>query len=165
MFGSDLASQVSLEGGTVPLVVSKCIEAVEARGMDYEGIYRKSGGAAQMRAIQVAFDQGNGSTIDLQDEDEYNDICAVTSVLKQYFRELPNPLLTFGSYQKLIDGVCEYLIRLVSHWARDANLLPFFPPLAMQNTPEKTEHFRTLLSDMPKANYETIKVLMQHLQR
>lgn len=35
----------------------------------------------------------------------------------------------------------------------------------MQNTPEKTEHFRTLLSDMPKANYETIKVLMQHLQR
>lgn len=117
MFGSDLASQVSLEGGTVPLVVSKCIEAVEARGMDYEGIYRKSGGAAQMRQIQVAFEQGNGSTIDLQDENEFNDICAVTSVLKQYFRELPDPLLTFDSYQKLIDGVGNY------HKTLKANLI------------------------------------------
>lgn len=106
MFGADLAGQVALEGRSIPLIVEKCIEAVEVRAMDMEGIYRKSGGAAQMRAIQVAFDQG--VTIDLTDDDEYNDIGAVTSVLKHYFRELPNPLLTFELYAKFIEAVCKY---------------------------------------------------------
>ncbi|KAF7730580.1 hypothetical protein EC973_001962 [Apophysomyces ossiformis] len=106
MFGTDLTVQVGREERPVPLIVEKCITAVEARGMDYEGIYRKSGGAAQMRAIQLAFEQGQ--EIDLDSDEEFNDICAVTSVLKQYFRELPNPLLTFELYPQLIDAVCKF---------------------------------------------------------
>lgn len=93
--------RVDFEGRIVPLLVEECIKAVEQRGLDYEGIYRKSGGAAQTRAIQLAFEQGDKA--DLCNEDEYNDVCAITSVLKQYFRELPNPLLTFECYQELID--------------------------------------------------------------
>lgn len=101
VFGCDLSAQTALQGRSVPVVVEKCIEAVEARGMSHEGIYRKSGGAAQMKSIQVAFDRGEA--IDLNNEEEYNDICAVTSVLKQFFRELPNPLLTYELYEKFID--------------------------------------------------------------
>lgn len=101
IFGASLVDRVEFEGRRIPLLVEKCVEAVEKRGLDYEGIYRKSGGAAQTRSIQVAFDQGE--KVDLCNEDEYNDICAVTSALKQYFRELPNPLLAFESYQELID--------------------------------------------------------------
>lgn len=100
MFGSDLSERVKAENRTVPLIVEECIKEVDARGLDYEGIYRKSGGAAQIRAIQLAFD--NGENINLSDEDEYNDICAITSVLKQYFRELPNPLLTYELYDRFI---------------------------------------------------------------
>ncbi|KAI7879869.1 RhoGAP-domain-containing protein [Lichtheimia hyalospora FSU 10163] len=139
MFGNDLGAQAAQEGRSVPLIVQKCIEAVEARGMDYEGIYRKSGGAAQMRAIQVAFDQGED--VDLADEDEYNDICAVTSVLKQYFRELPNPPLTFELYTNFIDAV------------------------SLAAGPEKTDKFLELLSQLPKTNYDTLKMLIEHLQR
>lgn len=105
MFGSDLTERVQMENQTVPVIVDACIKAVEARGLDYEGIYRKSGGAAQMRAIQLAFDQGE--KIDLCDEEEYNDFCAITSVLKQYFRELPNPLLTFEHYDAFIKISCK----------------------------------------------------------
>ncbi|KAI8140984.1 hypothetical protein BJV82DRAFT_184579 [Fennellomyces sp. T-0311] len=139
MFGTDLCVQAAQEGRDVPLVVEKCIEAVENRGMDFEGIYRKSGGAAQMRAIQVAFDQGD--PIDLNDEDCYNDICAVTSVLKHYFRQLPNPLLTYEQYQNFIDAV------------------------GLPSGPEKMDKYIELLSQLPKANYDTLKMLMQHLQR
>lgn len=74
--------------------------------MDYEGIYRKSGGASQMRTIQLLFEQGDEP--DLEDVDEYNDICAVTSVLKQYFRELPNPLLTYELYPNFLEACGEY---------------------------------------------------------
>ena len=106
MFGTDLVTQSQQEGRDIPLIVEKCIAAVENRAMDYEGIYRKSGGAAQMRSIQVAFDQGN--YIDLNDENEINDICAVTSVLKHYFRQLPNPLLTYEQYMNFLNAVCKF---------------------------------------------------------
>lgn len=107
MFGMDLSEVAAREERTVPLVVEKCIEAVEARGMDYEGIYRKSGGAAQMRAIQQAFE--NGTPVDLTDEEKYNDICAVTSVLKHFFRELPNPLLTYELYSSFVEASGKHL--------------------------------------------------------
>lgn len=106
MFGSDLSERVQIENRSIPLIVDECIKAVEARGLEYEGIYRKSGGAAQMRAIQLAFDQGE--KINLCDEEEYNDFDAITSVLKQYFRELPNPLFTFELYDTFINISCKF---------------------------------------------------------
>lgn len=111
MFGSDLSERVLFENRKVPLIVDECIKAVESRGLDYEGIYRKSGGAAQMRAIQLAFDQGE--KINLCDEEEYNDFCAVTSVLKQYFRELPNPLFTFELYDTFINISCKLFFFII----------------------------------------------------
>ncbi|KAI8333528.1 hypothetical protein BC941DRAFT_433707 [Chlamydoabsidia padenii] len=138
MFGNDLAMQVYLEQGTIPLVVEACITAVEHRGMDYEGIYRKSGGAAQMRLIQQGFDRGD---INLADDDTYNDICAVTSVLKTYFRDLPDPLLTYDLYSRWIKVV------------------------ALPDGPDKTETFCEILLELPKANYDTLNALMYHLDR
>lgn len=101
MFGFDLSERVQIENRSVPLIVEECIKEVEKRGLDYEGIYRKSGGAAQIRSIQLSFD--HGEKINLSDEEEYNDICAITSVLKQYFRELPNPLLAYELYDTFIN--------------------------------------------------------------
>lgn len=59
-----------------------------------------------MRFIQQAFEQGD--SIDLTDDDQINDICAITSVLKTYFRELPNPLLTYELHPKFIDAISTY---------------------------------------------------------
>jgi len=69
--------------------------------MDLEGIYRKSGGALQVRGIISAFE--NGEDIDLDDPDSVNDISAVTSVLKQYLRKLPNPLFTYELYSNFLE--------------------------------------------------------------
>jgi len=72
------------------------------RGMDYEGIYRKSGGTNQMRQIQDEFERGD----DVQFSPDL-DICSVTSVLKQYLRNLPNPLITFEVYDRFIETSSE----------------------------------------------------------
>lgn len=66
--------------------------------MDFQGIYRKSGGASQMRQIQDVFERGEDPQFDSN-----ADICGVTSVLKQYFRNLPNPLLTYEIYERFVD--------------------------------------------------------------
>ncbi|EPB86804.1 hypothetical protein HMPREF1544_06420 [Mucor circinelloides 1006PhL] len=137
LFGTDLSERVKAENRSVPLIVQECIKEVEARGLDYEGIYRKSGGAAQIRAIQLAFE--NDESINLSDEEEYNDICAITSVLKQYFRDLPNPLLTCEHYDSFIQ---------VS---------------TLDHNEKKIEAFSNILHQLPKAHYDTIALLFQHL--
>ncbi|KAG1147189.1 hypothetical protein G6F37_006041 [Rhizopus arrhizus] len=140
IFETSLIERVEFEGRPVPLLVTKCIEAVEKRGLDYEGIYRKSGGAAQTKAIQLAFDQGD--SVDLCNEDEYNDVCAITSALKQYFRNLPNPLITFESYQELID------ISIMDN-----------------NDARKLKKVNKILSKLPRAHQDTLYLLLKHLNK
>lgn len=70
--------------------------------MDYEGIYRKTGGSGQSKAITALFERGDYEAFDLTDSDAFNDISSVTSVLKNYFRMLPNPLLTFGMHEAFV---------------------------------------------------------------
>lgn len=139
LFGNDLSEQARYEGRNIPAIIEHSISAVEKRGMDYEGIYRKSGGAAQMRLIHQSYDSGD--PVDLEDEDSVNDICAVTSVLKQYFRELPNPLLPYNLYSQFIEAV------------------------TVNVGQDKTDKFYELLSQLPKVNYDTLRMLMLHLYR
>ena len=40
----------------IPRIVSRCIEEVELRGMDVEGIYRKSGGTSQVNQVRSGFE-------------------------------------------------------------------------------------------------------------
>lgn len=140
MFGRDLVEQAKHESRDVPVIVEKCIEAVEASGMDYEGIYRKSGGTSQLKVIMQLFDRG--SAFDLQDLDRFNDVSAVTSVLKNYFRELPIPLLTFDLYDEFINAV-----------------------ESKQEPPAKANHMTKLVSMLPRQHYCTLKELIMHLYR
>lgn len=68
--------------------------------MDVEGIYRKSGGNSQIQQIKEGFERSND--YDISDPDL--DINAVTSTLKQYFRRLPTPLITYEVYDKLLES-------------------------------------------------------------
>jgi len=103
LFGSDLVDRAEYERRQIPSVVTRCIEEVELRGMDIEGIYRKTGGSGQVKMIQDGFDKSDDYDI----SDPGIDITAVTSVLKQYFRKLPNPLLTFEVYDRILESTGE----------------------------------------------------------
>ena len=51
-----------------------------------------------MKQIQEEFERGD----DVQFTQDL-DICTVTSVLKQYLRNLPNPLITYEVYDRFIE--------------------------------------------------------------
>jgi hypothetical protein len=68
--------------------------------MDVEGVYRKSGGSGQVNLLKVGFEKNDD--YDVSDPDL--EIHAVTSCLKQYFRRLPVPLITFDVYDSLLDA-------------------------------------------------------------
>ncbi|KAG0316450.1 hypothetical protein BGZ99_006907 [Dissophora globulifera] len=139
MFGNDLLDQLALEQRTIPLVVEKCIEAVDERGLDVEGIYRRSGMAAEARQMVQAYDAGLQP--DLMDTSIYQDICSITSVLKQYLRNLPDPLIPYNLYQDFLEAT------------------------GVQEPERRLKAFKTALSAMPIAHYDTLRILMEHLNR
>jgi hypothetical protein len=78
--------------------------------MTYEGVYRKTGGSSLSKYITQLFDRGNYDSFDLQDMDKFNDINSVTSVMKSYFRTLPDPLLTYKLHEDLVAAASECFI-------------------------------------------------------
>jgi len=100
LFGSDLTARCEFEKQMIPRIVSRCIEEVELRGMDVEGIYRKSGGTSQVNQVRGGFEQDGEH--DISDPDL--DIHSVTSALKNYFRRLPVPLITYAVYDQFLEA-------------------------------------------------------------
>jgi len=137
LFGSELADRADYERRQIPCVVTRCIEEVELRGMDVEGIYRKTGGNSQVKTIQEGFDKNEN--FDISDPDM--DITAVTSVLKQYFRKLPNPLLTYDVYDQVLE---------ISN---------------LPNDTEKCAHLQRVFNELPRQHKDCLEFLMFHLSR
>lgn len=143
LFGSELVDRADYERRQIPSVVTRCIEEVELRGMDAEGIYRKSGGNSQVKMIQEGFEQVEDYDI----SDPSIDIASVTSVLKQYFRKLPTPLLTFEVYDRVLESNSEWPtafapmsprnhILMIRRLPRDRGAL-FSPSQDRQHAPSK----------------------------
>ncbi|KAK6065563.1 RhoGAP domain-containing protein [Seiridium cupressi] len=137
LFGSDLSERADFEKRHIPCVVTRCIEEVELRGMDMEGIYRKTGGNSQVKMIQEGFDKNEN--FDISDPDL--DITAVTSVLKQYFRKLPIPLLTYDVYDRILE------INSIT------------------DNDEKCDHLRKTFNLLPQKHRDCLEFLMFHLVR
>ncbi|KAL6305221.1 hypothetical protein BKA93DRAFT_237913 [Sparassis latifolia] len=145
IFGRDLIEQVRFDSRedprSIPVIVEKCIDAVDALALDYEGIYRKTGGSGQSKIITQLFDSANYRSFDLRNTEKFNDICSVTSVLKSYFRALPDPLLTYALHDEFIAA---------------SNI---------KDPSVKSEALAKLVHKLPKEHYHTTRALMLHLHR
>ncbi|XP_075731935.1 rho GTPase activating protein at 100F [Rhipicephalus microplus] len=109
VFGAPLDALVAREKGTVPLIVQRCVQQVENRGLDIVGIYRLCGSAVRKRMLREAIERSCAASgphwkVDLSAE-HVPDINVVTSLLKDYLRELPEPLFTKGLFDMLVDGL------------------------------------------------------------
>ena len=105
--------------------------------MNVEGIYRKSGGTGQVKIVQQGFEKDNN--YDISDEDL--DIHAVTSTLKQYFRKLPTPLVTYDVYDSLLEAG-----RIADKEKQAASL-------------------RMIVAELPEHHRDCLEYLVQHLAR
>ncbi|KAH8120524.1 hypothetical protein DFH11DRAFT_1560466 [Phellopilus nigrolimitatus] len=88
----DYATSRGLRDGDVPKLLRICIAEVEKRGLNSEGIYRVSGRHAVVQEMihKVEKDEKNFQFY------PSDDIFVVASLLKQYLRELPEPLFKYS---------------------------------------------------------------------
>ncbi|KAF9349146.1 hypothetical protein BGX34_002013 [Mortierella sp. NVP85] len=139
-FGCDLAEQLIRDEADLPEIVVKCTEAIERFGMDVRGIYRVSGITSATNKLRSAFDRDCAS-VDLSTEENCGDINSVASVLKSWFRDLPEPLLTRKLYPEFIRAV------------------------SIEDPAVQLMTLHEVTNQLPDPNYATLKFLMCHLHR
>lgn len=130
--------QPAAENKGVPLIVELCCTLVEENGLEYLGIYRVPGNNAVVSSLQEQLNKGLCDTI-MQDQ-RWQDLNVVSSLLKSFFRKLPEPLFTDDKYNEFIE----------------ANRL--------ENSSERMKRLRKLIQELPVYYYETLRFLVRHLK-
>ncbi|XP_062615225.1 rho GTPase-activating protein 15-like isoform X7 [Saccostrea cucullata] len=146
VFGAHLKLLCEREKGKIPKFVQKCVVAIEKKGLDHDGMYRISGNLAQIQKLRCQVDQdAERNTINETQKDHYDledecwDIHVLTGSLKLFFRELKEPLFTYGVFDK------------------------FIPALGREKNSDRLKAVRDLINTLPKYNYETLKFFLAHL--
>lgn len=135
VFGALLESLLK-EGQKIPLVVERLISAIEMSGLFTVGLYRKSGAAPKARELRACIEAGF-ETVNL---DDYS-VHILTTVLKSFLRELPEPLLTFELYDDFLRGS------------------------EIKDRKEQVQCMFAVLEKLPKANYDLFERLIFHLAK
>ncbi|XP_043115184.1 rho GTPase-activating protein 32 isoform X2 [Puntigrus tetrazona] len=138
VFGCDLGEHLLNSGHDVPQVIRSCTEFIERHGV-VDGIYRLSGISSNIQKLRHEFDSEH--VPDLTKDSYVQDIHSVGSLCKLYFRELPNPLLTYQLYEKFSDAV------------------------SAATDEERLVKVHDVIQQLPPPHYRTLEFLMRHLSR
>lgn len=92
VFGAELNDYLNRTGRRTPLVLESCCDFLEKNGVVH-GVYRLSGVNSNIQKLIKCFNADEQP--DFGDDIFLQDVHCVSSLLKLYFRELPQPLLTF----------------------------------------------------------------------
>ncbi|KAM5132061.1 rho GTPase-activating protein 32 isoform 1-T1 [Mantella aurantiaca] len=138
VFGCDLGEHLLNSAQDVSQVLRSCTEFIEKHGI-VDGIYRLSGIASNIQKLRHEFD--SEQIPDLTKDVYIQDIHCVGSLCKLYFRELPNPLLTYQLYEKFSDAV------------------------SAATDEERLVKIHDVIQQLPPPHYRTLEFLMRHLSR
>eukprot|EP00045_Choanoeca_perplexa_P016342 m.219388 g.219388 ORF g.219388 m.219388 type:complete len:680 (+) comp17232_c0_seq3:135-2174(+) len=96
LFGLPLADVCRREQRPIPHIITKCVEEIQRRGLTEVGVYRTGGNARITEQLKQAFIH-RAEDADVSPAAAPT-IASVASLLKQYLRELPEPLITAALY-------------------------------------------------------------------
>ncbi|XP_026881608.2 rho GTPase-activating protein 31 [Electrophorus electricus] len=135
-FGCDLTEHLHSSGQEVPQVLKTCAEFIEKYGI-VDGIYRLSGITSNIQRLRQEFI--SELCPDLTKEVYLQDIHCVGSLCKLYFRELPNPLLTYELYQKFTDA------------------------MNVKEEDDQLRNIQIVIKELPASHFRTLEFLVKHL--
>eukprot|EP01119_Soliformovum_irregulare_P007791 TRINITY_DN2027_c0_g1_i3.p1 TRINITY_DN2027_c0_g1~~TRINITY_DN2027_c0_g1_i3.p1 ORF type:complete len:564 (+),score=171.25 TRINITY_DN2027_c0_g1_i3:52-1743(+) len=121
----------------VPYVLQQAVRLIVRNGIDNEGIFRISGNKEKVASYVEAINKGVELDF-VKDRANPND---VASLLKQFLRELPDPLLTFSKYNQWIK----------SYETSDLD--------------EQRDTIINLIKGLPEANQATLRLIIPFMGR
>ncbi|RAQ43918.1 Rho GTPase activator (Rgd1) [Aspergillus flavus] len=141
VFGVSLEDLYLRDGTAVPMIVYQCFQAIELFGLDMEGIYRLSGSANHINQMKQIFDNDSSQVDFTNPENFYHDVNSVAGLLKQFFRDLPDPLFTSQSYTDFINAA------------------------RIDDDVQRRDSLHALVNNLPDAHYATLRALILHLNK
>ncbi|XP_056654258.1 rac GTPase-activating protein 1 isoform X4 [Monodelphis domestica] len=132
-----LADFVSLTSPMIPSIIVHCVNEIEQRGLNEAGLYRISGCDRTVKELKEKFLRAK--TVPLLSK--VDDIHAICGLLKDFLRNLKEPLLTFRLNKTFMEA---------AEIADEDNSIA-----AMYRA----------IGELPQANRDTLAFLMIHLQR
>jgi len=144
IFGRELNDLVKATNQEVPEILTKCTKFVEDHGM-VDGIYRISGIASNIKRLKTMFDTQTVPEPLYKEDWIQQDLHSVPSLIKLFFRELPDPMCS------------EKMLPLLKKGATIATL--------NSDTREAMPCFREVLESIGTNHFNTLKHLMIHLQK
>lgn len=118
----------------IPPIVRQCVDSLSITGMiDTEGIFRRAGNYARINELKQKVNKGE--KVDLKSVDAY----VVAGLLKAFFRDLTEPLLTYDLYDEIVAFLT---------WPKE----------------DRSRNVKQILREkLPEANYELFKYLVEFL--
>ncbi|KAF7585338.1 hypothetical protein BBP40_011222 [Aspergillus hancockii] len=141
VFGVSLEDLYARDGTAVPMIVYQCFQAIELFGLDMEGIYRLSGSANHINQMKQLFDNDSSQVDFTNPENFYHDVNSVAGLLKQFFRDLPDPLFTSLYYSDFINAA------------------------RIDDDIQRRDSLHALVNNLPDAHYATLRALVLHLNK
>uniref|UniRef100_A0A8C9ZZH7 Rac GTPase-activating protein 1 n=1 Tax=Sander lucioperca TaxID=283035 RepID=A0A8C9ZZH7_SANLU len=132
-----LADYVHNTSPMIPPLVVHCISEIEQRGLHEAGLYRLSGADRTVKDLKEKFLRSKTVPV----LSKVDDIHAITGLLKDFLRNLKEPLLTFRLNRTFMEA---------AEVSDDDNSIALM--------------YQTI-SDLPQANRDTLAFLVLHLQR
>uniref|UniRef100_A0A8K9V423 Rho GTPase activating protein 12 n=1 Tax=Oncorhynchus mykiss TaxID=8022 RepID=A0A8K9V423_ONCMY len=136
VFGCSLSSLCQRENTSVPTFVTMCIDHVENTGMTSLPFFKMS----HFVSIITLFVCVPDEKVEL-DDSKWEDIHVTTGALKMLFRELPEPVFTYDSFNDFINAI------KCSDYKQRVNMI------------------KDLIKHLPKPNHDTMQCLFKHLRR
>ncbi|EJW83037.1 hypothetical protein WUBG_06052 [Wuchereria bancrofti] len=135
-FGANLSSLVD-DQESVPIVIDKLFMAIELKALFVEGIYRKSAAIGQVRNARREIENAEFEMLSFDDVPTH----VITTLVKSFFRELPEPLITYDLYENFLNAS------------------------EVQDSAERVRCLTVIIELLPKCNRSVLERLLYHLAR
>ncbi|XP_036840348.1 rac GTPase-activating protein 1 [Oncorhynchus mykiss] len=134
---STLADYAPSSSPMIPALVVHCVKEIEHRGLHEMGLYRVSGEGRTVKELKKSFLRGRTVPVLAKVED----IHCVTGLLKNFLRNLPEPLLTFRLNRDFMEAA------------------------EIQDNDNSLSMIYQTISELPHPNRDTLAYLSIYLQR
>ncbi|XP_072002217.1 rho GTPase-activating protein 26 isoform X1 [Engystomops pustulosus] len=120
-------------------IIRKCIQAVETRGINEQGLYRIVGVNSRVqKLLNLLMDPKIAIEADTEISSDW-EIKTITSALKTYLRMLPGPLMTYQFQRSFIKAA------------------------KLENHESRIKEIHCLIHRLPQKNRQMLNMLMKHL--
>lgn len=143
---------------------------LESRGLEEQGLYRVVGVTSKVnKLLSMGLDRRKIDKLTNLDDRLEWESKTITSALKTYLRNLPEPIMTFRYHNGFIAAASKFsfVLFLRKNYINKSfsNLIILFFFLEQETRQLRLNDVHTLIHRLPKQNIEMLDILIKHLKK